>query len=80
MKVSTDSLIAALLHPALFLSGDENGDVGLHCHDHFDGGRPLAHYDRGGSTSVDPAVVSVSTLPALWAEAATHLKDHHREA
>lgn len=80
MKVAVDSLITALMDPRLYLSGDEDGGVSLHCREHHDGGRPLTYYDRGGSTSIDPAVVNVSTLPALWAEAASHLKDHHREA
>lgn len=75
MKVSTDALIAALLHPALYLSGDEHGGVGLHCGDHFDGGRPLAYY---GEPYQNPDVPTVVTIPNLWAEAVKHLDSEHR--
>lgn len=77
MKVSIDALIAALLHPALYLMGNEDGGVELHCRDHFDGGRPLACYDRSGSGHPDPAVAWVATVPSLWAEAVKHLAGHH---
>ena len=75
MKVSTDALIAALLHPALYLSGDEHGGVGLHCGDHFNGGRPLAYY---GDAHPDPEMTTVRTIPSLWAEAVKHLDSDHR--
>lgn len=78
MKVSTDSLIAALLHPRLFLTGDEDGGVGIHCRDHFNIGRPLAYYDHTGMTYPGQAVTSVTTIPSLWAEAVKHLDSEHR--
>lgn len=80
MKISADSLIAALTHPGFYLSGDDNGGVGIHCRDHHDGGRPLAHYDPAGAEYADPAVACVSTIPALWAKAVDHLADRHTEA
>lgn len=79
VKVSTDSLIAALLDPRLYISGDEDGGVSLHCRDHFDGGRPLAHYDRSAGVYPDPEVANVSTIPGLWAAAVQHLAAKHRE-
>jgi hypothetical protein len=81
VKVSTDSLIAALLHPSLFLDGDEDGGTGLHCRDHNDGGKPVAHYSTVGYHSLyadDPHVACVTTLPSLWAEAVKHLDAHHK--
>lgn len=80
MRIPTDALIAALLNPRLHLSGDEDGGVGLHCRDHFDGGRPLAYYDRGDTVYPDPAVPTVATIPGLWAQAVDHLAAHHAEA
>ena len=80
MKVSTDTLIAALLDPRLYLSGDEDGGVSLHCRDHHDGGRPLAYYyEHAASTHPDAAVAHVVTIPGLWAQAADHLATHHGE-
>jgi hypothetical protein len=78
VKVSTDSIIAAILHPSLHLTGDEDGGVGLHCRDHFDGGRPLAHYERTGSDYPDPLVARVASIPSLWAEAVKHLEASHK--
>ena len=79
MKIATDALISALTDPRFHLSGTEDGAVTLHCRDHFDGGRPLAYYDRGGDTCADPAVPTVSTIPRLWATAVDHLAAMHRE-
>lgn len=79
VKAAIDALLEALTHPSLYLSGDEDGGVGLHCHPCFDGGRPLAYYERSGSACVDPAVPTVVTIPGLWAQAADHLATHHRE-
>lgn len=78
MKVSTDSLIAALLHPRLYLMGNEDGGVELHCRDHFDGGRPLAYYDRTTPANTDPRIAYVTTIPGLWAEAVQHVEAFHR--
>lgn len=79
MKISADTLIAALLDQRFHLSGDEDGGVGLHCRPCFDGGRPLAYYESSGDVCVDPAVPTVATIPGLWAQAADHLATHHRE-
>jgi hypothetical protein len=79
VKVSTDALIEALTHPSLYLSGDENGGVGLHCRDHHDGGWPLAYYDRAGSIYPDHAVANVATIPSLGACAVDHLATQHQE-
>ena len=79
MKVSTDALISALLHPRLYLSGDEDGGVSLHCRDHFDGGRPLA-YMPGLGAYEDLKVPTVPSVAALIAEAAKHLHSTHRES
>lgn len=78
MKVSTDALIAALLSPHLYLLGDKDGAVSLHCRHHYDGGRPLAHYERNLGTYQDPEVAYVATIPGLWAEAVKHLEASHR--
>lgn len=78
MKVSTDALISALLHPRLYLCGDEDGGVALQCRDHFDGGRPLA-YMPGLGAYEDLKVPTVPTIAALIAEAAKHLSAHHRD-
>lgn len=78
MKISADALIAALLDQRFHLSGDEDGGVGLHCRPCFDGGRPLAYYERNGSTLSDPEVANVATIPALWATAVDHLATAHR--
>ncbi|MER7361925.1 hypothetical protein [Nonomuraea wenchangensis] len=74
MKLPVDALVAALTHPSFYLSGDENGGVGICCRDHFDGGRPLAYY---GDTYPDPKVPTVSTIPSLWAHAVDHLARAH---
>ena len=76
MKIPADLLIAALTHPDLYLSGDENGGVELLCRTHRDGGRPIAYY---GDCYPDPGVATVATIPALWATAADHLATQHRE-
>ncbi|KAB8186877.1 hypothetical protein FH608_046145 [Nonomuraea phyllanthi] len=77
MKLPVDALLEALTHPCFYLSGDENGGVGLHCRDHHDGGRPLAYYDRAGSICSDPEVANVATIPGLWAVAVDHLSTQH---
>lgn len=79
MKISTASLIEAITHRSIYLSGDENGGVALRCRDHHDGGRPLAHYDSAGDTYPDPDVATFTTIPALLATAADHLATQHRE-
>jgi len=65
-----------LEHSCFVLSGDEDGGVGLHCRDHFDGGRPLAYY---GAHSPYPAtkVPAVTTIRQLQEEAAKHLASNH---
>lgn len=73
MKLPVDALIEALTHPSLYLTGDEHGGVGLHCSDHFDGGRPLAYY---GEPDMYTDVPTVSAIPGLWAEAVQHLAQH----
>ena len=78
MKVSTDSLIAALLHPRLYLMGNEDGGVELHCRDHFDDGQPFAYYARTTPANTDARIVYVTSVPALWAEAVKHLEAAHR--
>lgn len=78
VKISTDSLISALLHPRLYLCGDEDGGVGLHCRDHFDGGRPIA-YMPGLGAYEDLKAPTAPTIAALIAEAAKHLAAHHRD-
>ncbi|SET48731.1 hypothetical protein [Nonomuraea wenchangensis] len=78
MKVAKDDLIAALLHPRLYLCGDEDGGVGLHCRDHFDDGRPLA-YLSALAAHADVKVVTVTSVAALIGEAAKHLQSTHRE-
>lgn len=74
MKVATDQLIAALINPRLYLMGNEDGGVELHCRDHFDGGRPLAYY---GDAHPDSEMTTVQTVSSLWAEAVKHLDKHH---
>jgi hypothetical protein len=71
------ALLGALTHPRLFLSGDENGGISLHCRDHFQQGRPLAYYDHTGETYPDETVACVATIPGLWAEAVKHLQGAH---
>ncbi len=80
MNISTDSLIAALLHPALYLMGNEDGGVELHCRDHGDGGRPFAYYDRTTPANTDAHIVYVTSVPTLWAEAVKHLDECHKTA
>lgn len=75
MKVSTDSLISALLDPRLHLSGDAGGGVALRCRDCD--GNVLAYYSANGTAYVDPAVAKVATIPGLWAEAVKHLATEH---
>jgi len=75
-----DTLMSALRRPGLYLSGDEDGGIGLHCHDHHDGGRPLAYYSHVGYHSLyadDPHVACVTTIPSLWAEVVKHLTASH---
>lgn len=72
-----DALLATLTHPSLYLLGDGNGGVSIHCRHHYDVGRPLAYYDRAGSAYPDPAVVNVATIPGLWTEAVQHLAHGH---
>ncbi|MEV0382407.1 hypothetical protein [Nonomuraea sp. NPDC050643] len=75
---AVDLLIEALTHPDLYLMGDEDGGVGIHCRTHHDGGRPLAYYDRTGSAYPDPEVANVSAIPSLWAKAVDHLAGAHQ--
>jgi hypothetical protein len=81
VKISRDSLIAALLHPSLYLVGDSKGCVSLYCHDHVSR-HPIAYYGRdeddGGHRT--PEVAYVPTIPSLWAEAANHLAGTHQGA
>lgn len=81
MKVSTDSLIAALLHPSLHLIGDVDGGVSLYCREHT-AGHPIAYYgrdERDGSYR-QCGVAYVTSIPTLWTEAAKHLAGAHRTA
>jgi len=80
VKVSTDSLISALLHPSLYLLGDSTGCISLYCRDHVTP-HPIAHYgrDEDDGDYRDPRVAYVPGVPSLFAEAAKHLSAHHRE-
>jgi hypothetical protein len=79
VKVSRDALIAALLHPSLYLVGDSTGCISLYCHDHVSR-YPIAYYGRdeddGGHRQ--PEVAYAPTIPSLWAAAADHLTAAHR--
>ncbi|MEN3540969.1 hypothetical protein AAH991_38050 [Microbispora sp. ZYX-F-249] len=56
----------------MWLCGDENGGVELHCRDCERGGRPLAyHHDHGGRYP-DPTMPIVRTIPALIQAAQQH--------
>ena len=79
MRVPIDALISALTYPTLYLSGDEDGGVGLHCQHHHDGGRPPRLLRQGRQHLPDPEVANVATIPGLWAHAVDHLAAHHRE-
>jgi hypothetical protein len=61
------------------LIGDEDCGVGIECRDHFDGGRPLAHYSTDDVRDYvdDPAVQNVSTIPGLIAAAEVHEHEMH---
>jgi hypothetical protein len=62
----------------MYLMGDEDSGVGLYCLDCWDGGRPLAYYDRYGNPYADDAAVAaVSTLPALVTAAQDHVRRAH---
>jgi hypothetical protein len=62
------------------LIGDEDCGVGIECRDHFDGGRPLAHYDSGTEVyKLDPLVQDVSTIPGLIAAAEVHEHEMHNQ-
>lgn len=78
MNVTKDALIAALLHPSLYLVGDSKGCVSLYCKTHVSR-HPIAYYGRdeddGGHRT--PEVAYVPTIPSLWAQAAEHLKAQH---
>lgn len=62
------------LYPRFYFVGDENCGVGLGCRDCWDGGRPLAYYDRnGGSPYRDDALVDdVTTISGLLTVATRH--------
>jgi hypothetical protein len=79
MNVSKDALIAALLDQRLYLMGDEDSGVGLHCRQCQDGGRPIAYFGGLGAYE-DLQVTTVPSVAALMAEAAKHLTEAHRHA
>jgi len=60
----------------LYVTGDEDAGVGISCHDHWDGGRPLGYV--GYSDYGDPLVVSAETLVELLAVGRRHLDEEHR--
>jgi hypothetical protein len=66
------------LDPYLTLPGDEDGGVGLGCHDCWDGGRPLA-YLAGCTTAYedDDLVVKVSRVSALIHVGVEHVRTRH---
>jgi hypothetical protein len=61
------------------LLGDEDGNVGIECRDHFDGGRPLAHYSTGDLRDYvdDPKVQNVKTIAGLLLAAEVHEHEMH---
>jgi hypothetical protein len=64
VKVSTNSLIAALTHRSFYLSGDENSGVALRCRDHHNGGRPLAYYDPAATPTPTPTLTLRRSPPS----------------
>lgn len=63
------------------LIGDEDIGVGLECHDHWDGGRPLAYYvGNVRYYTDDPKVTVVETIADLLAVGRAHLDEHHAAA
>lgn len=79
MKVSTDSLISALLDQRFYLMGDEDSGVGLWCRNCHHNGRPIAYL--GGLGAYEHLKVKTApNVAALLAEAAEHLAGTHREA
>lgn len=76
MKVSTDSLIAALLDQRFHLTGDSNGGVSLRCRDCAS---LVGFYSRKGSIHSNPGTANVTTVAGLWAQAVDHLADAHRD-
>jgi hypothetical protein len=79
VKVSRDALIAALLNPHLYLTGDADGGVAICCRTCPDK-RPVAYYGRTEGAYRDPKVAYVTTIPSLWAEAVKHLEAIHRDS
>lgn len=62
-----------------YFVGDEDCGVGLGCRDCWDGGRPLAYYDRNGHSPYkdDPLVEDVTTISGLLAVATRHEREVH---
>jgi hypothetical protein len=77
--VSAPFLDLAALDSRFYLSGDEDCGVGLGCGDCWDGGRPLAYYDRGGGSPYkdDAFVEDVTTISGLLAVATRHEREVH---
>lgn len=82
MKVSRDSLVAALLDQNFYMLGDTDCGVSLYCRPCWDGGRPIAYYSTEPETNPylgDNRVAKPATIPALIASAAQHRAEHHPE-
>lgn len=72
--------VAPLVAARLYLVGDEDGGVALHCRDCWDGGRPVAYYETdpaGIGYAHDPLVENVTTISQLVTVAQRHEREVH---
>lgn len=61
----------------MYLLGDEDCGVGLHCSTCWDGGRPLAYYESNpGTTYPDRVVPTFHEMDGLMAAATEHAAGH----
>ena len=70
----------AALDARFWLSGDDEGNVGLRCRTCETGGQPIAYYDRFDPRPLyrdNPAVENVTTIFDLLAAAGRHERTAH---